>query len=344
MTELLGLYPEELREWLQARGEAAFRAKQLFGWLHRGVPFAEMSNLPLKLRELLPKEAVDCPVQVIRERTSRLDGTKKLLFSLRDGNCVEGVLMRYQYGITLCISTQVGCRMGCRFCASTLSGCIRGLSAAEMLGEVLAANGVLDGEQVHNIVLMGSGEPFDNYDNVVRFLRLAGHPEGLNISPRRISLSTCGLVPQILRFSGEGIPLTMSLSLHAPNDEIRRQIMPIAAKYTIRETLDACREYLRVSGRRIVLEYALIDGVNAGIEHARELAGLLRGLQCHVNVIPLNSVPERNLRGVNEQQVSAFLAELKRCRISATRRREMGDDIEGACGQLRRKYMEETEL
>ena len=228
MTELLGLYPEELREWLQARGEAAFRAKQLFGWLHRGVPFAEMSNLPLKLRELLPKEAVDCPVQVIRERTSRLDGTKKLLFSLRDGNCVEGVLMRYQYGITLCISTQVGCRMGGRFCASTLSGCIRGLSAAEMLGEVLAANGVLDGEQVHNIVLMGSGEPFDNYDNVVRFLRLAGHPEGLNISPRRISLSTCGLVPQILRFSGEGIPLTMSLSLHAPNDEIRRQIMPIA--------------------------------------------------------------------------------------------------------------------
>ena len=280
-------------------------------------------------------------MSILDERVSRLDGTRKFLYSLRDGNCVEGVLMRYHYGATLCISTQVGCKMGCKFCASTLDGCLRNLSAAEMLGQVQCANRVLKEERVHNIVLMGSGEPMDNYDQVVRFLRLVSHPDGLNIGLRHISVSTCGLVPEIRRFAEEGLPVTLSLSLHAPNDAIRRQIMPIASRYTIRETLDACKYYLEKTGRRIVMEYALIDGVNASIENADELADLLRGMQCHVNVIPLNTVKERNLAGVSEKQVRAFLDELEKRRISATRRREMGDDIEGACGQLRKKAMQE---
>jgi 23S rRNA (adenine2503-C2)-methyltransferase len=231
--------------------------------------------------------------------------------------------------------------MGCRFCASTLDGCVRNLTAAEILGQVQCANRELNGERVHNIVLMGSGEPMDNYDQVVRFLRLVSHPEGLNVGLRHISVSTCGLVPQMRRFAEENLPVTLSLSLHAPNDAIRRQLMPIAQRYTMEETLDACRYYIEKTGRRVVFEYALIDGVNASPEQAEELAGRLRGMQCHVNVIPLNTVKERNLYGVTENQVRAFLAALERKHISATRRREMGDDIEGACGQLRKKIIQE---
>lgn len=337
----MGMYPEEMRQAFSQMGEKPFRAGQVFSWLHRGATFGEMTNLPKSLRETLDGAGVDQPVSILDERVSRLDGTRKFLYSLRDGNCVEGVLMRYHYGATLCISTQVGCKMGCKFCASTLDGCLRNLSAAEMLGQVQCANRVLKEERVHNIVLMGSGEPMDNYDQVVRFLRLVSHPDGLNIGLRHISVSTCGLVPEIRRFAEEGLPVTLSLSLHAPNDEIRRKIMPIASRYTIRETLDACKYYLEKTGRRIVMEYALIDGVNASIENADELADLLRGMQCHVNVIPLNTVKERNLAGVSEKQVRAFLDELEKRRISATRRREMGDDIEGACGQLRKKAMQE---
>ena len=322
-------------------GEKPFRAGQLFSWLHKGARFEDMTNLPLSLREKLAAGGVDQPVAVRETRVSALDGTKKLLFALRDGNCVEGVLMRYHYGATLCVSTQVGCRMGCRFCASTLDGCVRNLTAAEILGQVQCANRELDGERVHNIVLMGSGEPFDNYDQVVRFLRLVSHPEGLNIGLRHISLSTCGLAPEIIRFAEEGLPVTLSLSLHAPNDTIRRQIMPIAHRYTMEETLNACRRYIEKTGRRVVMEYALIDKVNADIACANELADRLRGMQCHVNLIPLNTVKERNLYGVSEQQVQAFLAALEKRYISATRRREMGDDIEGACGQLRKKIMQE---
>lgn len=341
MREWMGMYPEEIREAISEMGEKPFRAGQIFAWLHRGARFDEMTNLPLALREKLKAEGVDQPVSIREERVSRLDGTKKFLFSLRDGNCVEGVLMRYHYGATLCISTQVGCRMGCRFCASTLDGCVRNLTAAEMLGEVQCANKALGDERVHNIVLMGSGEPLDNYDETVRFLHLVSHPEGLNVGIRHISLSTCGLVPQIRRFAEEGLPVTLSLSLHAPNDDIRRTLMPIASRYTVRETLDACRYYLEKTGRRIVIEYALIDGVNADEKCAMELADLLRGMQCHVNLIPLNTVKERNLKGVTEAQVAAFLSWLEKRHISATRRREMGDDIEGACGQLRKKAMQE---
>ena len=336
------MYPDELKAALAQMGEKPFRAGQLFSWLHKGARFDEMTNLPLSLREKLKAVGVDQPVEIREERVSQLDGTRKFLYALRDGNCVEGVLMRYHYGCTLCLSTQVGCRMGCRFCASTLDGCVCNLTAAEMLGQVQCANRTLSGEErVHNIVLMGSGEPLDNYEQVVRFLRLVSHPEGLNIGLRHISLSTCGLVDQMKRFAQEGLPVTLSLSLHAPNDTIRRQLMPIANRYTIDETLDACRNYIEKTGRRVVFEYALVDGVNASPACAEELSSRLRGMQCHVNLIPLNTVKERNLFGVTEAQVRAFLEMLEKRHISATRRREMGDDIEGACGQLRKKVMEE---
>ena len=336
------MYPDELKAALAQMGEKPFRAGQLFSWLHKGARFDEMTNLPLSLREKLKAVGVDQPVEIREKRVSQLDGTRKFLYALRDGNCMEGVLMRYHYGCTLCLSTQVGCRMGCRFCASTLDGCVRNLTAAEMLGQVQCANRTLSGEErVHNIVLMGSGEPLDNYEQVVRFLRLVSHPEGLNIGLRHISLSTCGLVDQMKRFAQEGLPVTLSLSLHAPNDTIRRQLMPIANRYTIDETLDACRNYIEKTGRRVVFEYALVDGVNASPACAEELSSRLRGMQCHVNLIPLNTVKERNLFGVTEAQVRAFLETLEKRHISATRRREMGDDIEGACGQLRKKVMEE---
>ncbi len=343
MLEWMGMYPEELKQALAEMGEKPFRAGQIFSWLHRGARFSEMTNLSLALREKLAAAGVDQPVEIRQTRVSKLDGTKKFLFSLRDGQCIEGVLMHYHYGATLCISTQVGCKMGCRFCASTLDGCVRGLTAAEMLGQVQCANSVLENEKVHNIVLMGSGEPMDNYDNVVRFLRLVSHPEGLNIGLRHISVSTCGLVPQMRRFAQEGLPVTLSLSLHAPNDEIRRQIMPVAHRYSMDETLDACRYYIEKTGRRVVFEYALIDQVNASPACAEELAAKLRGMQCHVNLIPLNTVKERNLYGVSEKQVRDFLEVLEKRHISATRRREMGDDIEGACGQLRKKVLREAQ-
>ena len=342
MQELMGLYPEELKAWMVEKGEKGFRADQVFAWLHKGATFDEMSNLSQSLREKLKHEAVDQPVSILSTRVSQLDGTRKYLFSLRDGNCIEGVLMRYEYGCTLCISTQVGCKMGCRFCASTLDGCVRNLTAAEMLGQVQCANRDMGDENVHNIVLMGSGEPLDNYDEVVRFLRLVSHEKGLNIGLRHISLSTCGLADKMKQFALEGLPVTLSLSLHAPNDQIRRQLMPIANRYSMPEVLDACRFYLQKTGRRIVFEYALVDGLNADENSARELASRLRGMQCHVNLIPLNSVPERNLKGVTEKQVQNFLKVLKDLHISATRRREMGDDIEGACGQLRKKHLTEV--
>ena len=341
----------ELTEWVRAQGMPAFRGRQIFQWIHRGADFDEMSNLPAALRERLRETAAAQPVSIRTERVSRLDGTVKYLFGLADGNCVEGVLMKYHYGYSLCVSTQVGCRMGCRFCASTLEGCVRNLTAGEMLGEVLAANRALrereGGEagaeppRVSHVVLMGSGEPLDNYDQVTRFLRLLREPEGIRLSLRNVSLSTCGLVPEMRRFAEEDLPVTLCVSLHAPNDEIRRRLMPIANRYSIPEILDACRFYIEKTGRRVIFEYALTEGVNSGETQARELAGILRGMQCHVNLIPLNAVKERELAGVSERTVTRFLRVLEEEHISATRRREMGDDIEGACGQLRRKAIQE---
>lgn len=343
--QLLSMTPQELGEQMKALGQPAFRAGQVFAWLHQGAAFDQMSNLPKALREQMAKACVANPVQVLETIESKLDGTIKLLYALPDGHVIEGVLMRYKYGNTLCLSTQVGCRMGCAFCASTLDGCARSLTAGEMLGQIVCANGVLGarspGQKVGNVVLMGSGEPLDNYDNVVRFLRILRMEGGLCIGMRSVSLSTCGLVENMRRFADENLPVTLSLSLHAPNDAVRRQLMPVARRYAMEDVLAACRYYIEKTGRRVIFEYALVHGINAAPAQADELAGRLRGMQCHVNLIPLNSVPERGLTGVSEREVDAFKKALERRGVSVTRRREMGDDIEGACGQLRRRYMKE---
>lgn len=344
LLELLSMSQAEMGELLASWGQPAFRKKQLFSWLHQGTPFEQMLNLPNALRVRLRAEASENTVSVLETIESKIDGTVKLLYRLLDGNVIEGVLMRYKHGNTLCLSTQVGCKMGCAFCASTLDGCVRNLSAGEMLGQVVCANRVLgEGVRVHNIVLMGSGEPLDNYENTTRFLRLLREPDGVNIGLRNVSLSTCGLVPQMYAFADEDLPVTLSVSLHAPNDDVRRKIMPVANRYSIEELIGACKNYIGKTGRRVIFEYALISGVNASVAQAHELSTLLRGMQCHVNLIPLNSVPERGLQGVSEREVSAFKAALEERHISVTRRREMGDDIEGACGQLRRKYIADTE-
>ena len=339
MIELAGMTCNELTAWAKEKGYPSFRGKQIFRWIHQGKDFDEMSNLPKEMRDSLKRTAVAQPVSIRLERKSKLDGTAKFLYELKDGNCVEGVLMRYKYGLSLCISTQVGCRMGCRFCASTLDGRVRDLSPGEMLGEILCVNRYLEDKQekVSHVVLMGSGEPLDNYDNVIRFLRLLREEDGIRLSLRNISLSTCGIVPNMYRLAEENLPVTLCVSLHAPNDEIRRKTMPVANTWKIVDIMEACRKYIEKTGRRVIFEYALSDGINAGPEHALELAGLLKGMQCHVNLIPLNEVRERNLKGISEEQVQQFLKILTDAGISATRRREMGDDIEGACGQLRRK-------
>ena len=339
MTELTGMTCDEITAWVKDQGYPAFRGKQIFRWIHQGADFEEMTNLPAAMREKLQQESVAQPVTIRLKRESPLDGTVKFLYALKDGNCVEGVLMRYKYGVSLCISTQVGCRMGCRFCASTLEGRVRDLTAGEMLGEVLCANRYLSPEdiRVSHVVLMGSGEPLDNYDNVIRFLRLLREEEGIRLSIRNVSLSTCGIVPKMYQLAEENLPVTLCVSLHAPNDEIRKMTMPVAYTWSIPEILEACRNYIRKTGRRVIFEYALSDGVNAGEEQAKELASILRGMQCHVNLIPLNTVEERDMKGISEDKVRRFLKILQDNNISATRRREMGDDIEGACGQLRRK-------
>ncbi len=339
MTELAGMTCDELTAWVREQGYPSFRGKQIFRWIHQGATFEEMTNLSKEMRGELQNKAIAQPVSIRLERKSPADGTVKLLYELKDGNCVEGVLMRYRYGVSLCISTQVGCRMGCRFCASTLEGRVRDLTAGEMLGEILCANRHLEteGVKVSHVVLMGSGEPLDNYDNVIRFLHLLREEEGIRMSLRNVSLSTCGIVPKMYALADENLPVTLCVSLHAPNDEIRRITMPVAYTWSIDEILEACRYYIRKTGRRVIFEYALSDGVNADEIHAKELADRLRGMQCHVNLIPLNTVEERDLKGVTEDDVRRFLKVLHARNISATRRREIGDDIEGACGQLRRK-------
>ncbi|MDR3051906.1 MAG: 23S rRNA (adenine(2503)-C(2))-methyltransferase RlmN [Oscillospiraceae bacterium] len=339
---LHGMTRDELADVLAGWGQPAFRAGQLFHWLQRGVGYAQMSNLPAPLRQRLADCAPQQPVQVAQALRSGLDGTVKLLYRLADEHMVEGVLMRYKHGNTLCVSTQVGCAMGCTFCASTLEGCARNLHAGEMIGQVQCANAMLAGDSpVHNVVLMGSGEPLDNYEQTVRFLRLLRDPDGLCIGLRNVSLSTCGLVPQMRRFAREGLPVTLSVSLHAPNDTIRRTLMPVARANPMETLLDACRDYIAQTGRRVIMEYALIHGVNCAPPHADELAARLRGMQCHVNLIPLNAVAERGLRGAGAAEVRAFQQRLLSRGVSVTLRREMGGDLQGACGQLRRRYMQQ---
>jgi len=347
MIDLMSMTAQELSAFCAERKYPAFRAKQLYSWLRRGADFHEMTNLPGSMRDALAGEAVAVPVKIVLERISKKDGTEKYLYELEDGNRIEGVLMHNHHGDSLCVSTQVGCRMGCRFCASTLEGCVRNLTAGEILGQYTTVERHLkekDPEaRISNIVLMGSGEPFDNYDNVVKFLRRMAEPEFGGISIRSISLSTCGLVDRMLQFAGEGLPVTLSLSLHAPNDVIRKQLMPIANKYSMEETLGACRNYIEKTGRRVIFEYSMVHGVNCSAKDADELASKLRGMQVHVNLIPLNDVPERGLKGPTAQEAEAFQKRLEMRHISVTRRRSMGEDIEGACGQLRRSVGAKTE-
>ena len=348
MTEkpiLLDMTRQELAACLAERGQPAFRAGQVFAWLHKGVAFPDMSDLPQTLRDALAKDCLDLPMTPLECHASQKDDTVKFLFACADGHVIESVLMRYRYGHTLCVSTQVGCRMGCAFCASTLGGCVRDLSAGEMLAQILLANRYLDGKgRVGRVVLMGSGEPLENYAQTIRFLRLANDPEGLGISLRNMSVSTCGLTPQIDALADEGLPVTLSISLHAPNDAVRARLMPVAKRYPLPGLMDAARRYVRKTGRRVVFEYALIAGVNSDPAHARELARLVAGLQCHVNLIPLNPVKEREqLAPAGPKAVRAFLETLESLHVSATCRREMGADIGGACGQLRRGYLKSGE-
>ena len=312
MEQLLSMSLEELTAWLKERGYPAFRGRQLYEWLQRGASFDEMTNLPKDFRARLAEGASANPVRIRDAFVSKLDGTEKYLYELDDGNLIEGVLMRYHHGNTLCLSTQIGCRMGCAFCASTLEGCVRSLTPAEMLGQIIAVNRRLNGDgRVGNVVLMGSGEPLDNYDNVMKFLRLMNDARGLNMSLRGVSLSTCGLVPNMYRLADEGLPVTLSVSLHAPNDEIRRKLMPVARAYAMEDVLAACRNYVDKTGRRVIFEYAMVGDMNCETAHADELAHRLRGLQCHVNLIPLNEVKERDaLKAPTPAQVERFMKRL----------------------------------
>ena len=328
----------ELSAHLKEMGQPAFRAKQVYTWLHKGVrSYEEMTNIPLALRQALAETHPICPPEVVRKQESQKDGTIKYLWRLSDGNCVETVLMRYHYGNTVCISTEVGCRMGCAFCASTLGGLVRKLEPYEMLDQVLFTQ-VDSGLPISHIVLMGIGEPLDNFDNVMRFLELVNSPDGMNISMRHISLSTCGLVPKIDELAKKKLQLTLSVSLHAPNDEIRNRIMPVNKAYPTEELLAACRRYYAETSRRISFEYAMIDGVNDTEAAAKELLRRMKGLPAHFNLIPLNHVEESPLKPSTKAAVAKFQKILEDGGIPATVRRTLGGDIDASCGQLRRKY------
>ena len=334
----------QLKAVMEELGEKPFRAKQLYEWFHqkRVWNYEEMTNLSKGLREQLSVKYPLKPIEVVQVQTSKIDGTQKYLFRLGDGNVIESVLMKYKHGNSVCISSQVGCRMGCRFCASTLDGLTRNLLPSEMLEQIYRIQEI-SGERVSNIVIMGTGEPMDNYDNVVQFLHMVSDELGICISQRNITVSTCGLVPRIRQLAEEQLQITLALSLHAPNDEKRQELMPIARKYTLEEVLDACRYYFEKTGRRLTFEYSLVGGVNDFQEDAKQLSGLLKGLNCHVNLIPVNPIKERNYRKSNREVIENFKIKLEKYGINVTIRREMGSDIDGACGQLRKRYMEKTE-
>lgn len=342
--DILSMNSGEMAETIASLDEKPFRAKQLYEWLHRRGErsYAQMSNLPKTLREKLEAQYPIPRLSAVRVLTSQIDGTQKYLFALEDGNVIESVRMRYSYGDSVCISTQVGCRMGCKFCASTIGGRIRDLTAAEMLSEVTEIER-LSGERMSHIVLMGSGEPLDNYDNVVRFLRLISAPEGENRSLRNITLSTCGLVPEIRRLADEGLPVTLALSLHASNQEEREKLLPIAKRYALPDVLGAVQTYFEKTGRRITFEYSMVAGVNTSDEDADALAELLRGMNCHVNLIPVNPVEGKDFHQPESRECERFRARLEKRGLPVTVRREMGRDIAGACGQLRRSFLQEKD-
>lgn len=333
----------EMQAAFRELGEPAFRAKQVFVWLHRGAAsFDEMTNLSKPLRQRLDGLYDITAPEIVRKLQSQKDGTIKYLWKLRDGNCVESVLMQYHHGNSICISSEVGCPMGCKFCASTLGGLVRRLEPSELLDQVIFAQKD-SGMEISNIVLMGIGEPLDNFDNVMRFLELVNSPEGMNISMRHISLSTCGLVPKIDELARRKLQLTLSVSLHAPNDEVRDRIMPVNKAYPSEELLAACRRYYQATSRRISFEYAMIDGVNDRPEDAKELLRRLKGLPAHFNLIPLNHVEESPLKPSTRAAVAAFQKILEDGGITATVRRTLGGDIDASCGQLRRKYNQSKE-
>ncbi len=337
--QLRGYDPGALKAWLSEQGEKPFRAGQIFSWVQKGISsFDEMSNISKGLRQTLAEAFILDNVKIIKRLDSQ-DKTRKYLLSMHDGEIIEAVLMRYKHGNSICVSTQVGCRMGCSFCASTLGGMTRNLEAAEILGQIMVIQNDI-GERISNIVLMGSGEPLDNYDEVMQFLRLVNHADGLNISMRHITLSTCGLVDQIKRLADEKLQLTLAISLHAVSDEKRNSLMPVNKKYNLDSLLEACRYYTKQTGRRITFEYALIQGENDHASEAKALAKRLRGLLCHVNLIPINPVEERGYKASSNASISSFQKVLKDAGIETTIRRELGSDINAACGQLRAQHIE----
>ena len=339
--DLKSMTLEELTEFVKELGEKPFRAKQLYQWMHVKLAESldECTNLPKSLKEKLSEYSTYTSLKTVKMLESGIDGTRKYLFGLDDGNVIESVLMKYHHGNSVCISSQVGCRMGCRFCASTLDGMVRNLAPSEMLDQIYRIQ-TISGERVDNIVIMGSGEPMDNFQNVVQFLKLINSDKGLHISARNITVSTCGLVDKIRELADLQLQITLAISLHAPNDELRKTMMPIANKYSIEQIMEACRYYLKQTGRRISFEYSLVKGVNDTQECAEQLSGLLHGMNCHVNLIPVNPIKERDYRQSEKQAIAAFKNKLERNGINVTIRREMGRDIDGACGQLRKSYME----
>ena len=330
---------EQLQEELSGIGEKAFRGKQIYEWLHVRLAdsFDEMTNLSKALREKLEAQYVILPVEPAARQESKLDGTNKFLFRLWDGNMVESVLMRYKHGNSVCISSQVGCRMGCRFCASTIDGLERNLSPSEMLGQIYQIQKMI-GERVSNVVIMGTGEPLDNYENFLTFIRLLTDEHGLHISQRNITVSTCGIVPRMYDLAKEKLQITLALSLHGSTQEKRKQLMPVANKYDLQEVLEACDNYFHETGRRITFEYSMVHGVNDTEEDARELSALLKHRNCHLNLIPVNPIKERDFERPDRKNALNFKNKIEKSGINVTIRREMGSDIDGACGQLRRSY------
>lgn len=337
-TNLKDLNIKELEDFLGNLGVERYRVNQLSQWVfQKGITdFNDMINISKDLRQKLMDVATLGGLEILSKQVSNQDGTIKYLFGFSDGVAVESVLMRHSYGRSVCVSTQAGCRMGCRFCASTIEGMVRNLSAGEIYDQVLAIQRDT-GERVSHVVLMGSGEPLDNYANSLGFIRNISAPHGLNISLRHITLSTCGIVPGIKKLANEGLPITLAVSLHAPEDELRNKLMPINRKYPLSQLIPACRDYAHKTGRRVTFEYSLIKGVNDRIEHAVKLGNLLKSIMCHVNLIPVNPVEERGYDRTPKEQVVRFQSELERCGVKATVRKEMGADIDAACGQLRRK-------
>ena len=330
---------EQLQEEIKGIGEKAFRGKQIYEWLHVRLAdtFDEMTNLSKALREKLEAQYVILPVELAARQESKLDGTNKFLFRLWDGNMVESVLMRYKHGNSVCISSQVGCRMGCRFCASTIGGLERNLSPSEMLGQIYQIQKLI-GERVSNVVIMGTGEPLDNYENFLKFIRLLTDEHGLHISQRNITVSTCGIVPRIYDLAKENLQITLALSLHGSTQEKRKELMPVANKYELQEVLEACDHYFQETGRRITFEYSMVHGVNDTEEDAKELIALLKHRNCHLNLIPVNPIKERDFVRPDRKNALNFKNKLEKSGINVTIRREMGSDIDGACGQLRRSY------